>query len=303
MYDVTDTVFRQMVGLCAPPDMYMTEFVNVDGLQSAGRQRLLHFLKLEKTDVPVVAQIWGKDPENYYKTAQDLVSMGFSGIDINTGCPDKTITKNGCCAAYIKPENRQHFAQILEATKKGAGDLPVSVKTRLGWNETDFSWHEFLLRQDLSMLTVHGRTKKEMSKVPARWEEIAHIARLRDEISPDTKIIGNGDVETVAQAKELMSTHGLDGVMIGRGIFKDPYLFSGAPEIWESKSPSQKIDLYIAHLELYKSTYSEGERRFDPVKKFMKVYISGFDGASAIRDQVARTHSVDEAVKVLASHK
>lgn len=300
MYDVTDSVFRQMVASCAPPDMFMTEFVNVDGLQSAGRNRLLHFLEREKShDVPVVAQIWGKNPDNFYKTASELQDMGFDGIDINTGCPDKTITKNGCCSAFIKPEGRGLFTDILQATKDGAGELPVSVKTRLGWNETDFSWHQLVLEQGVAMFSIHGRTRKEMSKVPVRWDEIAHIRQMRDDIAPETKIIGNGDVLTVQDAEGLQSEHGLDGIMIGRGIFQDPYLFAGQSSPWATLPVSSKVELYIRHLELYRDTYTEGQRRFDPVKKFMKVYLSGFDGASDLRLSVAGTKGPDEAIGVL----
>ncbi len=299
MYDVTDTVFRQMVASCAPPDMFMTEFVNVDGLQSPGRQRLLHFLKLEDThDVPVIAQIWGKTPENYYKVAQEVADMGFDGIDINTGCPDKTITKNGCCSAFIQPENRPLFKEILQATKDGSKGLPVSVKTRLGWGETDFSWHQMVLEQGVSMFSIHGRTKREMSKVPVRWDEIVHIRKLRDDIAPNTKIIGNGDVLTRQQAEELQAKHGLDGIMIGRGVFQDPFVFAKSSP-WADYPRSEKIKLFIKHLELYRDTYSSGERRFDPTKKFMKVYINGFEGASDIRAKVAVTKSADEAINIL----
>jgi len=298
MYDVTDTVFRQIIADCAPPDMFMTEFVNVDGLQSAGRERLLHFLKLEKGETPVIAQIWGKNPDNFRKTAQEIADMGFDGIDINTGCPDKTITKNGCCSAFIKPENRQLFADIVQAAKEGAGDLPVSVKTRLGWDKTDFSWHEHVLRQGVSMFSIHGRTRKEMSKVPVRWDEIEYIRKLRDEIAPETKIVGNGDILTRKEAEAKIKEHGLDGVMIGRGIFQDPYLFAVSSP-WADKRPQDKIDLYIKHLTLYRDTYASGERRFDPVKKFMKVYINGFEGAGDIRADIAVTKNPDEAVAIL----
>lgn len=304
MYDVTDTTFRQVVTSCAPPDMLFTEFVNVEGLQSAGRPRLEHFLKLEDTDVPVIAQIWGKNPDNYYKTAKELAQMGFAGIDINTGCPDKAIVKNGCCSAFIKPENREVFAQIVQATKQGVIDsgrrIPVSVKTRLGFNTTDFSWHEFVLGLGIDMLTIHGRTRKEMSKVPVRWDEIEHIRKLRDKIAPNTKIIGNGDVSSKQEALDLQERYKLDGIMVGRGIFANPYFFAdNADEIWNAMSAGDKIQLYIRHLELYRDTYSNGERRFDPIKKFMKVYINGFDGASDIRAQIANTHSCDEAIGIL----
>ncbi|MEM6997778.1 MAG: tRNA-dihydrouridine synthase [Patescibacteria group bacterium] len=304
MYDVTDVVFRQMVAACAPPDMFMTEFVNVDGLQSAGRERLLHFLKREDThDVPVIAQIWGKNPDNFYKTARELANMGFDGIDLNTGCPDKTITKNGCCSAFIKPENRPLFKDILQATKNGAGDLPVSVKTRLGWGQTDFTWHQMVLEQGTTMFSIHGRTRKEMSKVPVRWYEIAHIRSMRDDIAPETKIIGNGDVMTVEQAHELQEEHQLDGIMIGRGVFQDPYLFAGDASIWANKTVAEKVDLFIKHLELYRDTYAVGERKYDPVKKFMKVYLSGFEGAADLRLQIATTKAPDEAITILERYK
>ena len=118
MDDVTDVVFRQVVEACAPPDVYFTEFVNVDGLQSVGRDKLLPRLLLEKTSKPVIAQIWGKNPDNFYKTASELQSMGFAGVDINFGCPDKTVVKNNTCSAMIKTENREAAVEIVRAVKR-----------------------------------------------------------------------------------------------------------------------------------------------------------------------------------------
>ena len=298
MYDVTDTVFRQIVASCAPPDMFFTEFVNVDGLQSPGRARLLHFLKKESGSTPIVAQIWGKQPDNYFKTAQEIAQAGFSGIDINLGCPDKTVLKNGCCSAMILPENRALCAQIIQATKQGAGDLPVSVKTRLGFDQTDFSWHRFLLEQEVAMLSIHGRTTREMSKVPARWQEIAEIRKLRDELGLTTKIIGNGDVINRQQAEQKMRRYSLDGIMLGRAIFSDPYLFAKQSS-WSKFKPEAKIKLYLKHLELYQQTYTNNERRFNPLKKFMKVYLSGFEGAAELRLKIAQTTNVKQATQVL----
>src|SRR5690606_10563466 len=165
MDDVTDTVFRQVIASTAPPDLYFTEFVNVDGLQSPGREKLLPKLRITDKERPIVAQIWGKNPENYYKTAKELVVMGFDGVDINFGCPDKTVVKNGLCVAMIN--NRELTGEIIQAVREGVkGALPLSVKTRLGLNEVDYTWHEFLLKQKLNMLTIHGRTAKQLSKVP-----------------------------------------------------------------------------------------------------------------------------------------
>ena len=180
-----------------------------------------YFIRLWKTDSddPIIAQIWGKTPENYKKTAEQLVEMGFSGIDINMGCPDKAVIKNGCCIALIN--NRELANEIIDATKAGAENkLPVSVKTRLGFNEIDLTWHEFLLNQKLDALYIHGRTKKEMSLVPAHWEVINQIRIMRDKISPDTKIIGNGDIKNREGALKYAKKYKLDGIMIGRGIFE-----------------------------------------------------------------------------------
>ena len=168
MDDVTDVVFRRLVAECAAPDLFFTEFANVDGLQSAGRHAVLKKLKRHDSEKSTVAQVWGKTPENYYKTTKELIEMGFSGIDINMGCPDKTIVKNGCCSAFILDENRNLASQVIDEVLRAAdGKVPVSVKTRLGFSEVDYSWHEMLLSKKLNMLTIHARTRKEMSKVPA----------------------------------------------------------------------------------------------------------------------------------------
>ena len=297
MDDVTDSVFRQIVAACAPPDLFFTEFVNVDGLQSPGRDKLLPKLQFTDTEKPIIAQIWGKTPENYRKTAAELIDMGFAGVDINMGCPDKTIVKNGCCAAFIN--NRDLALEVITAVKEGvAGRIPVSVKTRLGFNEVDLSWHELLLNQDIDTLTVHGRTRKEMSKVPANWETIGKIREIRDRIAPQTKIVGNGDVVSRQQGLELAETHGLDGIMIGRGIFSDPFIFAeNSP--WEKYSSAEKIGLYKRHVNLFFKTWPNGERRIDTLKKFCKMYINGFDGAVELRTELMNARSQSEIESVL----
>jgi len=296
MYEVTDTVFRRIVGDCAAPDLYVTEFVNVDGLQSPGRDKLLPRLKFTQTERPIIAQIWGKTPENYYKTAQDLVTMGFDGIDINMGCPDKSVVKNGCCAALIN--NRELAQEIIQATQQGAGSLPVSVKTRLGMNAVDLSWHEFLLGQKLNALSIHGRTKKQMSKVPADWQVIGQIRELRNRLAPATKIIGNGDVMTRQQGQALALQYGLDGIMIGRGIFEDPYVFAKKSP-WADLTRAQRIDLYRRHVELFAKTWTNNERPLPTLNKFCKIYINGFDGAKELRDQLMHANSTEELLRIL----
>lgn len=292
MYDVTDIVFRQVIAELAPPDLFFTEFVNVDGLQSAGRRKIIHRLKFKKTDRPIVAQIWGKNPENYYKTAQELVGMGFDGVDINMGCPDKAVLKNGCCGALIN--DHALASEIIEATKKGVnGKIPVSVKTRIGFREFDKSWIEFVLNQEISMLSVHLRTVREMSKVPAHWELMNEINKIRNEVSPDTLLVGNGDIENAKQAKELSENYSIDGVMIGRGVFGDPYALS-ADSPWQSMSPLEKIEIYKNHVSLFKKTWKNDEYPVVALNKFCKIYVNGFDGAKELREKLMGASNPEE---------
>ncbi len=288
MFDVTDSVFRQVIAKCAPPDLYYTEFVNVDGLQSPGREKLLMRLQFTEAEQPLIAQIWGQNPENYYKTAQQLAAAGFAGIDINMGCPDKSVVKNGTCSALIN--NRELAAEIIAATKAGAGLLPVSVKTRLGFNQIDFSWHEFLLKQSIAMLAIHGRTRQEMSKVPAHWQAIGDIRQLRDDLAIETLIVGNGDVISRQQGEELAKEHSLDGIMIGRGIFHDPYLFARSSP-WPNLRPIERLELFQQHIELFITTWKHDERHVYTLNKFCKIYINGFDGAKEIREQLMHASS------------
>ncbi len=266
MDDVTDTVFRQIIANTAPPDLYFTEFVNVDGLQSPGREKLIPKLKLAKTDRPVIAQLWGKTPENFYKTAKELKVMGYAGVDLNMGCPVKTVIKNGCCVALIN--NRERAIEIIKATQEGAGGLPISVKTRLGFNKIDLTWHELLLNQKLNALTVHGRTAKQLSEAPPNWEMIGAVRELRDQLFPATTIIGNGDVMTRQAGIELAKKHKLDGIMIGRGVFHDPFVFAKASP-WHSYTKQQRLDLYKSHIKLFMKTWPNGERKLHTLNIFL----------------------------------
>lgn len=299
MDDVTDTVFRQIVAQCAKPDLYLTEFVNVDGLQSPGRQKLLSKLWFSPEEQPLIAQVWGLKPDNYHQTARELKAMGFAGVDINMGCPVKTVVKNGACAALIN--NRELAGEIIEAVQAAVGDdFPVSVKTRVGFTTTDLSWLEFLLSKKLNMLSIHGRTAAQLSKVPADWELIGRVRALRDELCPTTLIVGNGDVESRTQGLKLAEKYQLDGVMIGRGIFNDPFLFAKQSP-WDSWSKEQKLELFQKHIQLYLETYKNGERRFETLRKFCKVYINGFDGASELRARFMETENPQQALNLLES--
>lgn len=304
MDDVTDTVFRRVVFDCAPFDLSMTEFVNVDGLCSVGRPKLLPKLNTAHDSGSVVAQIWGKNPDNFERIAHEIASgeiPGFNGVDLNFGCPDKTVLKNECCSALQLPEFRMKAGAIIDATVRGLDQrLPLSIKTRLGFREVDYTWHEFLLGFQPAMLTVHVRTTRQMSKVPAQWEAIMPIVRLRDSIAPNTKIVLNGDIIDYEHGCGLAEQFKVDGIMIGRGVFKNPFCFAqNAQEMWNEQGREQRIALFKKHLDLHRQTYPEGTRKFDPLKKFAKIYISDFPGASELREQIMQTRNITEALSLV----
>jgi tRNA-dihydrouridine synthase len=309
MDDVTDTVFRQITTECAEPDLFFTEFVNVDGLQSVGRPHLLNKLRFVKSETKLIAQLWGLKPENFKAVADQIASgslarelglpkgCNFVGVDLNMGCPAKSEVQNGACSALIK--NRPLTKEIIDATKDGLmGRLPLSVKTRVGFNEVDMTWISFLLEQNLHMLTVHGRTRKQMSKVPANWDLIGKTRWMRDEKGLKTLIVGNGDVLTHAQGLELAKRYNLDGIMIGRGVFQDPFVFASESP-WPTKTKEERIALYHKHVTLFAQTWTNNERRIHTLNKFCKVYISDFDGAKELREQLMQAGSAEELLKLL----
>jgi tRNA-dihydrouridine synthase len=297
MDDVTDVVFRQLVAEICPPDAFMTEFVSTDGLQSPGRDHTMERLRIAPgSKQPLIAQIWGKDPEAYLKTAEDIAGMGFAGIDINLGCPEKGIVARGCCGGAIG--NNTLVAELISAVKAGAPNLPVSVKTRIGINSIiTEEWAGFLLTQNLATLTIHGRTVREMSKVPAHWNEIAKVVALRDKIAPSTLIIGNGDIENREHGLKLAAETDVDGLMIGRGIFHDPFVFDSAPTTHE---PSEMLRILGRHLDLYEQWGST--KSFQTLKKFFKIYVHSWPGAAELRAELMETTTPNEARGILAAY-
>lgn len=296
MEAVTDVVFRHVVAAAAPPDVYFTEFVNTASYCSPkGNHSTRGRLEFTEDEQPIVAQIWGTNPENFKQMAEGLRQQGFASIDINMGCPAKDVVKTGACSALI--ENPTLAAEIIAATKEAG--LPVSVKTRIGFKTTKTEeWLGFLLQQDIVALTVHGRTQKEMSKVPAKWEEIGKAVRLRDAIAPGTLIIGNGDVRNRQHGEQLAAQHGLDGIMIGRGVFSDPYCFDSLPR---QRDREEYLGLLNLQLDLHDEAAERLPRKYDPLKRFFKIYIRDFEGASEIRDALMHTKSTAEARTILNS--
>jgi nifR3 family TIM-barrel protein len=293
MADVTDAAFRRIVAKYGKPDVMFTEFVSCDGLMSPGQERLLRDLEYSEDERPIVAQIFGSKPENFQKTAELVRSLGFDGIDINMGCPEKNIQKQGSCAALIKvPELAK---EIILATKEGAGGLPVSVKTRIGYNKNEIeTWLPAILGSNPDAITLHGRTKKEMSDVPARWDVIARAVQIRNELKSETIILGNGDVKNLAEAEKKVKETGVDGVMIGRGIFGNPWLFSGRGT---EPTLEEKFRVMLEHTFLFEELFS-GVKNFAIMKKHYKAYVEGFHGAKELRVKLMETNSAEEVERI-----
>ena len=294
MEAVTDVVFRQVVREAAAPDVFFTEFTNATGWVHAGEKAIGG--RLIKTDVeePIVAQIWGGEPGDMEQLAHHCRALGYHGIDINMGCPAKSAIKSGGSALIRQPE----LAAEAIASAKVAG-LPVSVKTRLGYTSVD-EWREWLghlLRQDIVNLTIHLRTKKEMSKVPAHFELIPDIVALRDELAPQTLLTINGDIADRAHGDALVREYGVDGVMIGRGVFHNPFAFELEPH---THSREELFALLQLQLNLFDQYHDQLHRPFETLKRFFKIYIRGFEGAAELRDRLMHTSSTDEVRATLA---
>ncbi|WP_067844041.1 tRNA dihydrouridine synthase [Amphibacillus sediminis] len=290
MEDVTDVVFRHVVSEAARPDIFFTEFTNSDSYcHPEGKQSVRGRLTFTEDEQPIVAHIWGDNPEHFREMSIGMAKQGFKGLDINMGCPVPNVAEHGKGSGLIcRPETA---ADLIQAAK--AGGLPVSVKTRLGYTDLNEwrDWLTHLLEQDIANLSIHLRTREEMSKVDAHWELIPEIKKLRDQVAPDTLLTINGDILDRQMGLKLVEQYGVDGVMIGRGIFKNPFAFEKEPKDHNSK---ELLDLLRLHLDLH-DQYSDIEPRpFTPLHRFFKIYVRGFRGASELRNQLMNTKSTDE---------
>ncbi|HFU9394663.1 TPA: tRNA dihydrouridine synthase [Staphylococcus aureus] len=291
MEDVTDIVFRHVVSEAARPDVFFTEFTNTESFcHPEGIHSVRGRLTFSEDEQPMVAHIWGDKPEQFRETSIQLAKMGFKGIDLNMGCPVANVAKKGKGSGLIlRPDVA---AEIIQATK--AGGLPVSVKTRLGYYEIDEwkDWLKHVFEQDIANLSIHLRTRKEMSKVDAHWELIEVIKNLRDEIAPNTLLTINGDIPDRKTGLELAEKYGIDGVMIGRGIFHNPFAFEKEPREHTSK---ELLDLLRLHLSLFNKYEKDEIRQFKSLRRFFKIYVRGIRGASELRHQLMNTQSIAEA--------
>jgi tRNA-dihydrouridine synthase len=298
MEAVTDVVFRHVINTAGRPDIFFSEFTSSAGYCSPkGRHSTRGRLTFTDDEQPMVVQIWGNDPDQFCEMSKDLKDMGFAGIDINMGCPVTNVASKRCGSGLIREP--ELAAQLIAAAK--VGGLPVSVKTRLGFSRLDewSGWITHLLKQDIENLTIHLRTRKEMSKVDAHFELLPEIKKLRDEIAPHTLLTINGDIRDRQHGQELVDQYGIDGIMIGRGIFHNPFAFE-----LEGREHSREelVELLRIQLDLHDKYSTELEpRKFDPLKRFFKIYIRGFDGASELRDRLMHTKTTDEVRALLVA--
>lgn len=293
MADVTDCAFREIIAASGKPDVVWTEFVSADGLASPkGREALSIDLVYGEGERPIVAQVFGGNPETVEQAAQLCRELGFDGVDINMGCPDRSIEKSKGGAYAIKDPILAK--SVMMAARRGAGDMPVSIKTRLGYNKVDWDWVREVLSWQLPVVTFHLRTRKEMSLVPAHWDLMPEIIRLRDEIAPSTIVIGNGDVQSLDDAREKSRTYGNDGVMLGRAIFGNPWLFN------EAKAPSavpEKLEMMLRHTRRFSELLGE-HKNFAIMKKHYKAYVNNFDGAKELRAELMDAPDYDTVLHI-----
>lgn len=292
MEDVTNVMFRHVVSKAARPDVFFTEFTNTESYcHPNGKQSVRGRLTFTEDEQPMVAHIWGDKPAYFREMSIGMAELGFKGIDINMGCPAHNVAPKGKgCGLIRRPEVA---ASIIQEAK--AGGLPVSVKTRLGYSEVAEwrTWLKHLLRQDIANLSIHLRTKKEMSDFDAHWDLIPSVKELRDEFAPHTLLTINGDIPNRRVGMELVEKYGVDGVMIGRGIFKNPFAFEKEPKPHTSQ---ELLNLLKLHLDLF-DQYSteENPRLFKPLRRFFKIYVREMHGSSELRNQLMKAVTTEEA--------
>lgn len=305
MYGVTDEAFRRMMLKYGRPDVFWTEMVPADGLvymaerlglDSKRGRSMMQILRFVHQEKPIVCQIFGAKPENFYKSAVLLRSMGFDAIDINAGCPEKNIEKQGAGAALIK--NPGLVKEIILAVKEAAVGIPVSLKTRLGYEKISTEdWIGYLLGQGLDALTIHCRTRKEEFGGRLHWGEIKKSVALRNEMKSKTLVIGSGGIMSLKDAEAKAKESGVDGVMVGQALIGNPWFFGGLPAA--EKVEEARLRAILEHVAIFNETFGE-EKSFDDLKKHFAAYASGFEGAKELRMALMRVKSTEEARRVVA---
>lgn len=288
---VTDAAFRYIIAKYGKPHVLYTEFTSADGLCSAGLERLLPDLRYTELERPIVAQIFGRRPETMRQAAEMCRLLGFDGIDINMGCPEKNVCKTGAGAGMIR--NPELAKECIYAVKDGAGTLPVSVKTRIGFTEINIEeWVSHLLEAEPALITLHLRTRKEMSKVPAHWDLVHRAVALAKET--DTLLYGNGDVASLRQGRELAEQTGVDGVMFGRAIFGNPWLFNESVSR-ERLSVTERLHVMLEHAYVFEHFFADVRKHFLVMRSHFHAYVTGMPHAKEMRVKLTQCSSADEA--------
>ncbi len=308
MADVTDPAFRRVIAKYGKPDAMWTEFVSGDGLFLGGFDHLVKDLAFIDEERPIVAQFFTSKPEMMQKAAELAVDLGFDGIDINMGCPDKSIEKQGAGSAHIKNPKlaQQVILAAMEGAKKDGKNLPVSVKTRIGYNKNELeTWLPAILETNPAVVTIHARTRKEMSLVPARWEHVKRAVEIRDNFvdrngkKSETLIFGNGDVVDLEDGKNKVRETGCDGVMLGRAIFGNPWCFSRTVKR-EDVSIADRLRVMVEHTKLFEELLPH--KSFAIMKKHYKAYVNGWDGAKELRLKLMESKTAEEVEEIVEEY-
>ncbi len=293
--NVTDAAFRKLIAKYGKPDVTWTEFVSADGLVLAtpeGKAKLMRDLEYSEEERPIVAQLFTSNPETMEKAAALAQELGFDGVDINMGCPDKSIEKQGAGAKLITTP--EIAVQVIEAAKRGAPNLPISVKTRLGYNKDVLDeWLPKILSTEPAAVTIHARTRKEMSLVPARWERVKRAVEIRNELGSNTLIIGNGDVKDLEDARQKVAESGADGAMLGRAIFGNPWLFNPTPT-----TVATRLRVAVEHSKMFEAMLGD-IKSFALMKKHFKAYVEGFPGAKELRMELMETTNAQQIEEII----
>jgi nifR3 family TIM-barrel protein len=305
--NVTDAAFRRLIAAYskvpgAVPHVTYTEFVSADGLVRAneeGRRKLMRDLVFSDAEHPIVAQFFTATPAHMEAAAALAQELGFDGVDINMGCPDRAVEKQGAGAKLML--NPTRAKELIAAAKRGAPRLPVSVKTRLGYNKDILDeWLPALLEAEPAVVTIHARTRKEMSKVPARWERVRCAVDIRNKMNSNTLIVGNGDAKDMADAKEKIAESGADGVMLGRAIFGRPWLFASPNGNLEI---AVRLRILVEHTKLFEEllgdTPGRAGKSFVIMKKHFKAYVEGFPGAKELRVELMEAENAAGVERVV----
>ncbi|WP_427162783.1 tRNA dihydrouridine synthase DusB [Aliinostoc sp. HNIBRCY26] len=293
---VTDMVFRRLVRRYAPDSMMYTEMVNATGLHYV--KQLPKIMEVDPNERPISIQLFDCRPDFLAEAAIKAVTEGADTVDINMGCPVNKITKNGGGSSLLRqPEVAE--AIVREVVK--AVDVPVTVKTRIGWNDKEITILDFAKRMEdagAEMITVHGRTRAQGYNGNARWE---WIARVKEILS--IPVIGNGDIFSVEAAIKCLEETGADGVMCSRGTLGYPFLvgeidhFLKTGELLPAPTPMQRLECARDHLQAlweYK-----GDRGVRQARKHMTWYAKGFVGAAELRGQLSVIETVQQGLDLI----